>query len=896
MEDTSLSNTYYTNVEQRGKFIYLRYVLDGEKKSLKIPCKPTLYIPAGEGQEPIMWGLKKEPLTPVKFETPKEAKDFIETYKTVDNFNVYGIDNFASAFVCKNFGHKFEHKSDILKIANYDIEIFSGYRDEQGNPVSIPFEKMPIIIDKAELPITAITLHNSADDIYHVWGLHESEDVSYTDPKKTGQTVKYHEFYDEVEMLKHYLLYWESQSFDIVTGFNIDGFDNPYVVRRVKKLFGDDAKKWFSKLSPWGIVTESKKKDKWNNEMWVVKFIGIDSLDFMKLYQKFTFHPMTNYKLATIGEYEINEKKLDYSEARNLNILFLTNFQKYIDYNIQDVALVNRLIKHTGLLDLAITLAYTTKSNYSDVFGTIKPVANLLYSRLYNQKKVPLIKSVYKGDISFVGGYVKEPVPGLYKYLLSADLNSLYPHCWSQQNLGPETIIEDNEMSNELLNWLLTIRNDPNKIENCINKKYDTSILDGYPGIGLSVNGYLWKTEESSILRDFKDDLYGVRSKAKKHMIIEKQKLEKLHELMKTLANPDIEIKESVLKSLISLLNNTQLSQKTVLNASYGALSNRYMKDFFDIRIAEAITTLGQTVNRTCANKLNEFLNDYLETKDKDFVITMDTDSFYFDAEMVVYKFGWENLDDQTIANNLDQWYKDNLTDRITKWMHEIKDYLHSKDNQMFYAREKIAKSGIFVAKKRYALAVIDDEGVRYKSPKIKVIGLESVRSTFPAWSKKYLKECYSIALLEDETRLHAAVKEIKAVFDKMPIDDIALNVKLGDLNKYECARGFIKGTPSQYKAALVFNRKVIQLGLDYPLIESGDAVKIILLEPMNQFFNDRLAFVDHIPEEFEIEKCIDRETVWEKSFITPLQAFLDAIGWKYKKINTLFAFFGKKG
>lgn len=330
-----------------------------------------------------------------------------------------------------------------------------------------------------------------------------------------------------------------------------------------------------------------------------------------------------------------------------------------------------------------------------------------------------------------------------------------------------------------------------------------------------------------------------------------------------------------------------------MLNAGYGALANEHFL-YFKVQNAEAITLTGQVVNRWTCSRVEKYLTDILKTEHNYWVYS-DTDSGYFSLKPLYDQVISKIPEHEKRIDALDKFEKAVLSPYIVKQTDELADYLNSYANRMVWGREVIAEAGIFLAKKRYTLKVWDNEGVRFHDePKIKITGLESVRSSTPSWARGYLEECYAIALDNDQDKLHSRVTEIKQSFLDMSVHDIAIPRGVNNVDKYQDSVNiYSKGTPKHVKAALIHNWYCDELKLTHiPKIVSGDKIKFIELKMPNPINQEVIGFVSYMPEEFKLEPFVDREAIFDSAFLNPLQSFLNAIGWTHEPVVTLESFF----
>ncbi len=340
----------------------------------------------------------------------------------------------------------------------------------------------------------------------------------------------------------------------------------------------------------------------------------------------------------------------------------------------------------------------------------------------------------------------------------------------------------------------------------------------------------------------------------------------------------------------VSNKDSIQYALKIALNALYGACGNEFFR-YFDINIAEGITKTGQTVIQFINNSINNFLNQKLKTTNVDYVIANDTDSAYIELERLVNLICPPDMDVQKKVDFIDKFVKTYLQPYIASEFERLANYLNCRKNTFSMKREIIADTAIWRGKKNYIMNVYDAEGVRYMNSELKVVGVESVRSSTPPICKTALEDCYRIMLNEtDNNKLIEYVKTFKKTFMNAPISDIAYPRSISDIDKWECETGWLNGTPIHVKAAIVYNRllKKFKLVGKYELIKNKNKIKFIYLKTPNYTFNNAIAFFDEIPKEFELDEYVDRELQFEKSFYNPVKSFAELIGFTMEKQKTL--------
>jgi DNA polymerase elongation subunit (family B) len=836
--------------------VLYRGVENGKRIRQKINYNPTLYI---KSQNPTNFGtILGEYVSEIKPGNIRDCRDFIKRYEGVENFKIYGNRRYEYTFISDEYPNEVLWDRKCLSICNLDIEVASanGFPD----PATATEE------------ITAITY--KMNDKFVTFGC--------GDFTNTRSDMRYIKCFDEIDLIKRFIDEWSGNYPDIITGWHISGFDIPYLVNRIRNLLGED---FLKRLSPWGYLVE-RRRYVMGKEKTIYLPSGIAVLDYIELYRKFAEKGQSkeSYKLDYICHVELNERKLSYEEYDSLHTLYKEDFQKFIEYNIRDVELVEKLDNKLKLLDLALTLAYDSKTNYEDVFQQVRMWDCLIYNHLKkNNIVVPPIESHTK-DESYIGAYVKDPIVGLHKWIASFDLASLYPMLIIQNNISPDTFIEPEKYTDGIRKFVSTNRTD---IESLLAKKIDTTPLKDN-NVVLTPNGQFFKREYKGFLPEMMEEMYKVRAIYKKKAIEAKKDLEKETE----------ETKKEEIESRIARYNNLQLAKKVCLNSAYGAFGSPYFR-FFDIRQATAITTAGQLSIRWVALKLNLYLNKLLKTGDKDYVIGSDTDSVFlsFD-ELVSRTFVQQDISGETkkVISFLDKVCETKIQPVINDAYNDLAGYTNALEQRMIMKREILADKGIWTAKKRYILNVYNNEGVAYTTPTVKIVGLEMIKSSTPNACREKLKEAIDIILNKNEECIIEFIQNFREEFAKLPSSDIAFPRGMNGLNFYKDKKtdAYKKGTPIHVRGSIIYNQQITKKSLTkkYQIIKEGEKIKFLYLKEPNPTGGNIIAFPQGLPKELDLEKYIDYNTQYEKSFVEPLKMILSAIGWKDKKVNSLESFF----
>ena len=586
-----------------------------------------------------------------------------------------------------------------------------------------------------------------------------------------------------------------------------------------------------------------------------------------------------SYKLDNIANVELGDSKLSYDEFDNLHTLYRENFQKFIEYNIKDVQLIVRMEEKLKLIELGLTLAYDTKTNFEDIFAQTRMWDSMTYAYLLEKGIIVPPRVVQNKTSAFEGAYVKDPQVGQHKWVASFDLNSLYPHLMMQYNISPETLVQTEDYTDEMRKIIMR----GVSVEKLLAQEVDLSKLEGAT---ITPNGQFFRTDKKGFLPQMLEDMYEDRKKFKKMMLQAKQEYE----------NETDSARKKELKNRIARYDNLQLAKKVSLNSAYGALGSQYFR-FYDLRQALAVTTAGQLSIRWIENKLNGYMNKLLKTEGKDYVIASDTDSIYLRlGELVQQVFGEKIEDNQKVIAFMDKICEAKIQLFIDESYTLLANYVRAYDQKMVMKREGLSDKGIWTAKKRYILNVYNNEGVQYKEPQMKVMGLEMVKSSTPSAIRQKMKESIKLMLQGTEDDIHKFIADFKAEFSKLPPEEISFPRGLNGLQEYsDRITMYKKGTPIHVKGAILYNHYLKQLGLtkQYPMIQNGEKLKFTYLKQPNPFKDSVISYPVRLPKEFGLHEFIDYDMQFEKAFLEPIKVILDCMGWTTEKSSSLEDFFG---
>lgn len=897
-------------IEQFGSTIVERYInKNGQEQIRKVDYQPTLFhhvMPDVKTKYKDIFG---KPCVPKKFDSIKSARDWMKRMQDLGQ-DAMGMDDFKLAYFSDTYRGEIDYDIDRIRVAAIDIEVTAP---EFPDPA------------EAKYPIDAITHYDSIDDKFYVYDL-----VSNTDPwdinlarrlesekevrdleEDVLDRVVYKCYQTEKELLADYIRAWVANYPAIVTGWYSDSFDIPYIVRRIMNVFGESVAK---KLSPFNRINIRKVETDYYGTKEYYNITGISSLDGIELYKKFSYTPQPSYKLDDVAQAETNKSKVAYEGK--LSELRASDHQTYITYNIGDVVRVLDIDAKRCFIELVVSVAYYAKINFSNVFSPLKTWDAIIYNSLRETNGViPENKNHLK--MPYPGAFVKEPIISYYKRLLTFDLTSLYPSIIRQVNISPETIV--GSFTPALLqDYINGVAPRPSDEFSC------------------SPNGWMYRKDVLGVIPVEIKKVFDQRKAWKKKMLIAEQNLEiikhysanpsgtidkepeldytipfadndknvlsDIHETLSGLSANGLKAVAKRCEKKISQCNTAQLNRKISINSLYGALGNEYFR-FFDLRNASAITLFGQLAIQWIERKVNEYLNFVCKTENEAYVKYCDTDSIYVCVDNVFELVGGESRfkDDQEWVDFLDNFAKKRMEPAIDKAFRELAEYMNSVEHLMFMDREaiigpSIGSNGVgsfWTAKKRYAANVWDMEGVRYEKPKLKIMGLETQRSSTPKAMRIFLKECIRTILQDGESALHDTFAKFKKDFSKLDYREVAGVSSANNIAKYSDEFGMpIKGTPYHIKGVLFFNRYIKKFNSPIDPIMEGEKVMILPLKERNPYGSDCVSWVSgtRLPKEFEQEMLtyVDYEVLFNKMVISPLETITKACKMDYEKRASL--------
>ena len=812
---------FYTNAVQFGNNLLIREVKNGKREKFRVKYSPTLYM---QVEKPTEYKtLEGKFVTPVKHQTIKEAREWLDNYSSQKHL-IYGNTSHTYSYLNETYNDPCPWNKDDLLIVTLDIEV----KCENGFPAVGP----------AAEEMLSITMKNQQSKRIVVWGIGEFKndrhDVTYVNCK------------NERDLFDKFLDFWEQHHPDIITGWNTEFFDIPYLCNRIKNLFGEDELK---RLSPWKSVRD-REVYQMGRKHQVYEIVGIAGLDYFDLYRKFTYTNQERYTLDHIAFVELGERK-DGNPYETFREWYTKDYQSFLEYNITDVELVDKLEDKMRLIELCLTMAYDAKVNYTDVLGTVRYWDVLIHNHLMKKKIVIPQKKEREKTEKYEGAYVKDPLVGMHKWVMSFDLNSLYPHLIMQYNISPETLVNG----------------DAEPVEGMVDKILDGKVTNTTE-YSMTPNGAFFRKDKRGFLPELMEKIYNDRVQYKKLMLEAKQEFENSGD-------------RNLLKK-ISRYNNIQMAKKISLNSAYGAIGNNWFR-YFDLMVATAITTSGQLSIRWIEKALNIYLNKLLETKDRDYVIASDTDSAYISFDEVVSKVYPEGAEIEKIVTFLDTIAKEKLEPFIDRSYQALAKVTNAYEQKMEMGREAIADKGIWTAKKRYILNLHDMEGVRFKEPTLKIMGIEAVKSSTPAPCRAKIKEALKIIMSGDEKMLNTFIQEFREEFMTLPPEDIAYPRSCNGIDKFRGESSlFARGAPIHVKGAILYNWLLEKEKLHgkYIKIQNGDKCRFVHMKQPNIYQSSAFSFMTEIPKELDISDHIDYDTQFDKSFVEPLRFICEKINW----------------
>lgn len=817
---------------------------EGRRITRDVTFNPFLYLESPDGDKTSIYGTKvKKRSFNTQYDRTKYIADsgnkrLFENIPTVQQYllETFWRENESSEFT--------QHP---LRMVFLDIETFS--------PDSFPNTEDPAHT------VNVITCYDSFSKKFHTFGLNPYDNKA--------EDVIYYHCKNERALFIKFIEYIESDYPDILSGWNSEFFDIPYIINRIERLLGQE---YVNRLSPVGQVYDRTMRGKFGREVKRYYISGVACIDYLDIYKRFCLRLRESYKLDAIGEIELNERKVDYGGI-NLATLSETDWDTFVKYNIQDVNLLVKLEEKLQYVSLLRMLSYVGLTTLEGAMGTISVINGALVIKSRKRKEVMSTFVRPQAEGKNPGAYVAEPKHGFKENVVSFDANSLYPNVMIALNLSPETKVGKIEKTDDN-NFV--VQHVSGKSFNLTKEKFSAFIKR--EELAITKAGFLFTQKKQGIIPEFLDHYY-------KERVIIKEELFKARKKLQTLKKTDNDYEKVQFE--VERLNTKQMVIKILVNSCYGYMGNK-QAPIGDDDIASSVTLTGQAVIKQAGKLLQDYLTTNFNVTDQHTLneswVYSDTDSCYFSLgcikDQVPLKDG---------VGISEKFYKtvndleDYLNKGITSW---AKKNLLTKDSRFVFKRECIADVAVFLQKKRYVMHILDDEGL--KVDKFKYVGVEVVRTTMPNAIKPYAKKIIETMLLtQSQNQTNKLLNETFDVFKSLTPEEIAFVMGVKGYEKYEsqCKEFLVaKGMPIHVKSAYYHNLIMSKIGGKSETITSGDKIRYLYVEKQNKYGITTIGFKYDYNDEFKNLFKIDYVLMFEKILFNSIERFYDSVSWRIRK------------
>jgi len=821
---------YYDNFKKKV------HIWDDKKGHVVVPYKRYAYVKDSYGTHVSLYGDKLKKI----YKWDKDQEGLFESDVNPETRTL--IDTYTDSEEMSN-GHK-------VMIIDIEVEVIRGFPNPR----------------KAPNKITSIAIHDSVTDEYFCFVLDEKLILD----GDFGKNVTVESFQTEYELLHRFFAKYLEIRPTIITGWNIDGFDIPYLYNRARQILGDEIANC---LSPIGKIYYNTYRNRY-------MIAGVSCLDYLMLYKNFTFSSKPSYRLDEIGKDEVGTAKLSYEGT--LNDLYENDLKKFVEYNIQDTRIVKKLDDKLGFIDISRGICHIGHVPYEDIEFDSRYLEGAILVYL---KKLGIVapnkpdrSEEFQKKAKFAGAFVQEPQRGKHDWVYDLDITSMYPSIIMSLNISPEMKI------GKVVGW------EPEEFIKGKNKTYSIKMNGKKKGqlteielkeffdnnqVSISRNGILYRTDKQGLIPSLLSDWFDQR---KEYRALAKKFAEEGDE------------------DRYGYFNRRQHIQKIVLNAMYGVLGLPVFR-FYDLDNAESVTLTGQTLIKFTRKLVNHFYNKELGT-DKDYCIYIDTDSVFYSAvPLIKHRFKGREMSDILVTEHIGY-----IATEVQQFLNDSYHYFAKKfcnlnKHQFEIKQEIIAKSALFIVKKRYGMKVISDNGVSVN--KILVKGLDTVRSNFAQAFRKLLKDVLEDILSDvPKDKIDKRIMNLKRDMKLISIDKIASPTGVRGIKKYterdsgkslwassnSMRTRFKKGAPVHVKAAISYNDLLRYFKRDnkYEFISNGDKIRWVYLKT-NSFGFETMAYkgYEDPPEILQfVRDNIDIEKVYEQALKKKIQMFYSALGW----------------